>query len=311
MTRLVGSGLLLAFLAAPVAAQQPPSTTKKPVAAAKRPPGRGFMAINAGVQAAPSDFTDTFTFLVNAEEGTIEARYPSKVPLLLDGSIGYRFWGRVGVAVGASHTSSSGAVAIKASVPHPFLIDHDRLVEGEAQDVSRTEMAAHLQLFYEMVPKGKWRARFFAGPSYFGVEQELVTGSDSQRNLSVRHGHLPERRHRGRLTAQAWASTSGPMSPGCSPGALVPDCYSDMPAPESISTLRSPETSQRMRAGCRSAPDCASFSKAMAPVAGFRARVLAAVRRIPPGRVATYGDIAAAAGQPARKPGRGQHHARV
>jgi O-6-methylguanine DNA methyltransferase len=30
----------------------------------------------------------------------------------------------------------------------------------------------------------------------------------------------------------------------------------------------------------------------------FRARVLAAVRRIPPGRVATYGDIAALAGHP-------------
>ncbi len=36
----------------------------------------------------------------------------------------------------------------------------------------------------------------------------------------------------------------------------------------------------------------------MVPIAGFRARVLAAVRRIPPGRVATYGDIAAAAGSP-------------
>lgn len=34
----------------------------------------------------------------------------------------------------------------------------------------------------------------------------------------------------------------------------------------------------------------------MAPIARFRAKVLAAVRRIPPGRVATYGDIAAAAG---------------
>ena len=30
----------------------------------------------------------------------------------------------------------------------------------------------------------------------------------------------------------------------------------------------------------------------------FRAKVIAAVRRIPPGRVATYGDIAAAAGSP-------------
>jgi O-6-methylguanine DNA methyltransferase len=35
-----------------------------------------------------------------------------------------------------------------------------------------------------------------------------------------------------------------------------------------------------------------------ADVKDFRARVLAAVRRIPPGRVATYGDVAALAGSP-------------
>lgn len=34
------------------------------------------------------------------------------------------------------------------------------------------------------------------------------------------------------------------------------------------------------------------------PAASFRAKVLTAVRRIPAGRVATYGDVAAAAGSP-------------
>jgi O-6-methylguanine DNA methyltransferase len=33
-------------------------------------------------------------------------------------------------------------------------------------------------------------------------------------------------------------------------------------------------------------------------MSGFTARVLSVVRRIPPGRVATYGDVAAAAGRP-------------
>lgn len=36
----------------------------------------------------------------------------------------------------------------------------------------------------------------------------------------------------------------------------------------------------------------------MAAPTEFRARVLAVVRRIPPGRVATYGDVAKAAGRP-------------
>ncbi len=174
MTRTVTAGLLMTLLVAPLAAQRPASTPQKKSAAAKRAPGQGFIAINAGGQASTSDFTDGFTFIANAEAGTIEAVYPSKAPLLLDGSAGYRFWGRVGVAVGGSRTAGKGTVAVRASVPHPLLLDNDRLVEGEAPDLSRTESAAHLQLFYEIAPRGKWRARFFGGPSYFVVSQDLV-----------------------------------------------------------------------------------------------------------------------------------------
>ena len=174
MRPMVGTALLLALFAAPVAAQRAPSPPQKPTAAAKRAPGRGFVAINAGVQAGPSEFTDDFVFTANAEAGTIQARYPSYLPIMFDGSAGYRFWGRFGLAVGGSRASSKETVSVRASVPHPLLMDHDREVEGEAPDVERTETAAHLQLFYEMMPKGKWRSRFFAGPSYFSVEQELV-----------------------------------------------------------------------------------------------------------------------------------------
>ena len=39
-------------------------------------------------------------------------------------------------------------------------------------------------------------------------------------------------------------------------------------------------------------------ARPQAGAAGFAARVLSVVRRIPPGRVATYGDVAAAAGSP-------------
>jgi O-6-methylguanine DNA methyltransferase len=41
-----------------------------------------------------------------------------------------------------------------------------------------------------------------------------------------------------------------------------------------------------------------AVNSAGARTAGFAARVLTVVRRIPPGRVATYGDVAAAAGSP-------------
>lgn len=171
---LMGVGLVLAVAAGPVAAQPAAPTAQKPVARVAREPGRGFVAINAGVQAGPSSVTDEFTFTANAEAGRIEATYPAMTPWLLDASVGYRFWGRFGIAVGGSRVSSTETAFVRASVPHPLLIDHDREVEGESPDATRTESAAHLQLFYEMVPKGKWRGRFFGGPSYFTTQQDRV-----------------------------------------------------------------------------------------------------------------------------------------
>ena len=73
MARVMTAGLLVTVFVAPVAAQAPPSTPQKKPAAVKRAPGRGFIAINAGIQAAASDFTDDFTVVANAEDGTIQA----------------------------------------------------------------------------------------------------------------------------------------------------------------------------------------------------------------------------------------------
>lgn len=171
--RLAGACLLLCF-AVPAAAQRPPTTAQRTTTAKPRGPARGFIAINAGLQAAPSDVTDQFDFTANAESGTIDARYPARPPVLLDAGAGFRFWRRSGLAVAMSRTERSGAVTVRASVPHPLFNDRDRLVEGEASDLTRSETAAHLQLFYEIEPRGKWRGRLFGGPSYVTVEQELV-----------------------------------------------------------------------------------------------------------------------------------------
>jgi O-6-methylguanine DNA methyltransferase len=53
-----------------------------------------------------------------------------------------------------------------------------------------------------------------------------------------------------------------------------------------------------MPGGCRPVAASASRSDTARVATPFRARVLAVVARIPPGRVATYGDVAAVAGNP-------------
>src|SRR4051812_50038755 len=63
-----------------------------------------------------------------------------------------------------------------------------------------------------------------------------------------------------------------------------------------VSTPATDVAYRSTRAARRSAPACDSRSEHA--MDRFQQRVLFAVRRIPPGRVATYGDVAEAAGGP-------------
>jgi hypothetical protein len=94
----------------------------------------------------------------------------------VDATAGFLVRRRLGIAVGVSHATRAGDAQITAEVPHPFFDDQPRTVSGTASDISRTETAIHGQLYYDMRPRGPWRVRLFAGPSYFSVEQEVVIG---------------------------------------------------------------------------------------------------------------------------------------
>lgn len=135
---------------------------------------RGFVTLNAAAQAAAAEMTDRHVFQANAEAGSVETRYPARTAVLLDGGIGFRFSRRVGAAIALSRATTSGRAAVSARVPHPLHDDQDRLVDGEANDLTWTETAAHLQLFYELPSATRWRVHLFAGPSYVNREQALV-----------------------------------------------------------------------------------------------------------------------------------------
>jgi hypothetical protein len=158
--RVTAGGMLLAICATPLSAQtQPP---------------RRFVTLSAAAQAAANGITDRFELQTNAETGSIEARYPARTAMLVDGSVGFRLWNRVGIAAAGSRSTASGRGAVSASIPHPFFDDRHRLVEGEVTGLRRTETSAHLQLFYEVPATGRWQLRFFAGPSYISLEQDVV-----------------------------------------------------------------------------------------------------------------------------------------
>jgi hypothetical protein len=160
IARLTAGCILLAICAVPAMAQVPHP--------------RGFVTLSAAAQAGAAEMTDRFELQTNVEAGNIEAGYPARTAMLLDGSAGFRLWRQAGVSVAISRSTVSGRATVTANIPHPFFDDQDRQVEGEATGLSRTESSAHLQLFYELPTAGRWRVRLFAGPSYVNLEQDLV-----------------------------------------------------------------------------------------------------------------------------------------
>ena len=178
------AALLLTLAVSPAFAQKPPASTPPPRSPTLPKPApqkpkvpkqyRGFIAIGGGVQAAGSALSDTFTFETNAETGSASVDYGTKPGPMFDVAVGWRFWKSGGFAVGLSRTSSSDSAEVAAEIPHPFFDDSDRHVEGEADDIGRTEIGAHVQVFW-LREHRKWRTRVLGGLTYFNVEQDVVT----------------------------------------------------------------------------------------------------------------------------------------
>jgi hypothetical protein len=181
VARRILLALLIVSLAAAGARAQTPRAPAQPQPPPNRPfVERGFVSLNLGGQFSPGELSDRVTFEANAETGTLDADYSGRSALVFDGGSGLLVYRQIGVGFGVSHSGRSGSAFVRAQVPHPFFDDRHRAVEGDASDISRRETAVHAQVYYEFRHRGPWRVRLFGGPSYVRVEQELVTGVETQ-----------------------------------------------------------------------------------------------------------------------------------
>lgn len=164
--------LLVLAAATPAAAQRRPAPAPRPFVE------HGFVTIFGGVQAGAGGLSDRILFESNAETGTIDVDDAGRAGVLADVAAGVRVRGRIGVAVAVSRAATSGDAGVTAQIPHPFFDDRPREVSGTFES-SRTETAVHGQIYYDLRPRGAWRVRLSGGPSYFNVEQEVVTGVEA------------------------------------------------------------------------------------------------------------------------------------
>ena len=137
-------------------------------------PFRGFVSVNGGYQASSTDFRDSIAFTEFVEQGSIDSSYRVKAGPQLDIAGGARVWRSLGIGVGVTRFSKSGAASVAGKIPHPFFFNQARSVEGEAAGLKREELAIHIQAM-AIVPGGeRLSLAVFAGPSFFNVKQGLV-----------------------------------------------------------------------------------------------------------------------------------------
>jgi len=135
---------------------------------------RGFISVSGAFQPTANDFSDRFQFEKDLETGSTDVDYPVKGGVAFDVGGGVRLWKSLGAGVAVSYFSRKDPAATRTRSPHPFFLNQFREVSGDSRDLSRTETAVHVQAMYFWNP-GPLRLVLSCGPTFFNVEQELVS----------------------------------------------------------------------------------------------------------------------------------------
>jgi hypothetical protein len=139
-------------------------------------PERFYVSFNGGVQTTANGFSDRFEFQQYLETANTNVEYESDGGPFFDGGVGVRLWKGLGAGVGFSSFTKDNPAQIDARIPHPFFDAQPRELSGEATGLTRADRVVHVQVMALLDPSGPLRLALFGGPSFFRVEQDVVTG---------------------------------------------------------------------------------------------------------------------------------------
>ncbi len=138
-------------------------------------PERVLLSVNGAFQATSNDVSDRFEFERDLETGSTDVDYRVQGGFVFDAGAGVRLWKNLAAGVSVSYFTRDVAAGTTSSFPHPFFFNRPRDVTGDAAGVNRSETAVHVQAMYLVNPGGRLRLVLSGGPSFFGVQQDLVT----------------------------------------------------------------------------------------------------------------------------------------
>jgi hypothetical protein len=150
--------------------------------AAQRAPRRAFVAVLAGLHTPAADFDDRFRFEQYFEHATVDVDYPARAAVLVEAGAGVRLWRSLGTGVAVTYFVNDSSAHVHGSIPHPFHFEQLRNISGQRSGLTRRGTAVHLQLRYSLPLTQRLQLVVAAGPSFFSIERELVTGVQFDEN---------------------------------------------------------------------------------------------------------------------------------
>jgi hypothetical protein len=153
----------------------PPTAARRPGSTAGRWTDVGYVNINGLYQGGSRVFSEALSFDQYAEVEKVTTQYPKMDGPAYDVGGAFRIWRNLGAGVAVSRFTRSGTATVDATIPHPLYLSQDRAITGSLSPCRRTETAVHGQVAW-VIPGGKrWLITVAGGPSYFNVEQTLVS----------------------------------------------------------------------------------------------------------------------------------------
>ena len=174
---LISACLLFAWTATQILAQ--PSADEAPAETAK--PTRWTIGVGGGLLATADAPSGSFTFdhdQFGSEPGTFDAAWDGGDASLYELSISLRLRNRWGLGLTFSEASLDDAANITGRLPHPFLFEKPRTVEGKGRNLYRDEAALHLSLKWLLRDTEKVQVALFAGPSRIDLDHDLLSAVD-------------------------------------------------------------------------------------------------------------------------------------
>lgn len=191
------AGAVLLALAAPAAAQDGATPGK----------ARGFFSAGVGTQAVSGLSVSNVRFdhsSFGTESGEVDSRHSGGSGESVEASGGFWVRTRFGIGAAVSRMSLRDDAVVTARIPHPFFFDRASTVEGAATGSSREETAVNLHLLWRIRTGGKVEVALFGGPTFFDVDQDLVSAVEFDRSYPYDAATL-----RGVTRQQASASATG------------------------------------------------------------------------------------------------------